>query len=240
VFAVEMTAVTEESIGAKVGSALQGLGRDFLSTLNIHAFDHYTPLDRTLGALAAVKEHGVIGRVSFSNLSDAEAALIVELDTEHVVDFVQLHGNVLERRLLNTSGKRFRANGRGVACFRALARGLLTRGYSPSNPRPEDSRSTRGWRLNSYLSNDYLQGLEKLSLRLSLAEVSPVDFALSWLINGGSADSAVVGVRNSEQLAEVMHWQAGTRAHSGGELEAFIPASLLAYVNQLPLDHFER
>lgn len=240
VFGVEMTAITEESIGTKVGSALQRLGRDFLSTLNIHAFDHSTPLEETLAALSAVKERGVIQRVSFSNLSDSEAALIVELDTKHVVDFVQLHGNVLERRLINTSGERFRADGRGVACFRALARGLLTRGYSPSNPRPADSRATRGWRLNRYLSDDYLMGLHELFQRLNLADIGPVDFALSWLIHNGAADSAVVGVRSSAQLAEVLEWQAGRRTLSGGELDTIIPASLLAYVDHLPVDHFER
>lgn len=241
VFAVDLAPLTDETINDRVANALRELGRPELGTLNVHAFDHTTPIEVTLKALGALKERRLVRRVSFSNLSETEAHAVITADPNHVVDLVQLHGSVLERRLIATSGRAFRDDGRGVACFRTLARGLLTREYTRENPRPADSRSTRGWRLNGYLKQEYLEGLEILRTRLDDQGISPLDFALSWLLNSGAADTAIVGVRSIAQIQEVLDWRRNHRPHAFiEELETLIPHQLRDKFDVLPLDHFER
>ncbi len=241
VFAVRLVSLTKDAIAKRTYDVLEALGRTQLSVLNIHAFDETTPLEVTLDALRELKNSGLVEKVSYSNLSQVQANAIVSADRERVIDLVQLHGNVLERRLINGPGRTFQDDGRGVACFRALARGLLTREYSPSNPRPAQSRATRGWRLNNYLTHSYLEGLDELRNRLAIEGIQAVDFALSWLLQGGSANTAIVGVRDAAHLDGILSWVNNNReAAQSPDFEQMIPGQLRSGMDSLPLDHFER
>lgn len=241
VFAVGITPLTSDAINRRTTTALEALDRDQLSVLNIHAFDESTPLEITLGALRQLKDSGIVDRVSYSNISSEQAKQIVAADSERVVDVVQVHGSVLERRLINTTGRVFQRDGRALACFRPLARGLLTREYSPENPRPSGSRSTRGWRLDGYLTDEYLDGLARLREGLVRASIQPLDFALSWLVDSGPADTAIVGVRDTDQLDGLLSWLNGEHdLASQRDLDSLIPTELSSAIVELPLDHFER
>ncbi len=241
VFAVELVSLTGDEISNRTYDVLEALDRSQLSLLNIHAFDETTPIELTLNALSEMKKSGLVERVSYSNLSQVQAREIISTDHEGVIDLVQLHGNVLERRLINGPGLTFQDAGRGVACFRTLARGLLTREYSPSNPHPAQSRATRGWRLNHYLNQSYLEGLVELRSRLAAEDIQVVDFALSWLLHGGIANTAIVGVRDAEQLEGILSWVNSTSESVRSlDIEEAIPVKLRSVMNSLPLDHFEK
>jgi len=241
VFAVQLVSLTEDAIVKRTNDVLEALDRSQLSLLNIHAFDETTPLEVTLNALRELKNSGLVERVSYSNLSQVQADEIISTDHQRVIDLVQLHGNVLERRLINGPGRTFQDAGRGVACFRALARGLLTREYSPINPSPAHSRATRGWRLNHYLTHSYLEGLVELRNRLAGEGIQAVDFALSWLLHGEFANTAIVGVRDAGQLEGILSWvNSNPESVRSLDFEHVIPAQLRSDMNSLPLDHFER
>lgn len=240
VFAVKLVSLTKDAIVKRTYDVLEAFDRTHLSVLNIHAFDETTPIEVTLDALRELKNSGLVEKVSYSNLSQGQAHAIVLADRERVIDLVQLHGNVLERRLINGPGRIFQDDGRGVACFRALARGLLTREYSPSNPRPAQSRATRGWRLNNYLTHSYLEGLDELRDRLATEGIQSVDFALSWLLQGGFAETAIVGVRDEAHLNALLPWVNNNQdAAQSPDLDQLIPEQLRSGLNSLPLDHFE-
>jgi aryl-alcohol dehydrogenase-like predicted oxidoreductase len=241
VFAVQLAPMTEREVLTRTYDSLESLGASKLALLNIHGFDESTPLETTLRALQSLKEAGTVERVSYANLSIEQAKKILSNDQERVVDLVQLHGNLVERRLLETSGAVFRADERQVACFRPFARGLLTREYSLDDRRPSDSRASRGWRLDSYLTDSFLAELGQLKVELRGRGFDPVGAALSWLLIGGPADVAVVGVRESSQLEGILSWlkRGGNNPGHDG-IEGLIRPPLREASYRLPLDHFER
>ena len=241
VFSVRLSTMPGHEVVRMAESALDSLKQSRLSVLNIHGFDPDTSLDSTFEGIRHLKEMGLVENVSYSNLSKTQAEKILKKDREKLIDMVQLHGNVVERKLLQSVGAKFTRDGRQVACFRPFARGLFTREYSRANKRPSMSRSVRGWRLDSYLNEAFLKELESLKQELDRQEITATHFGLSWLLNEGPADCAVIGVRDESQLSSSLAWvrQAGlTPSHS--EMENLVGPTLREMANNLPKDHFER
>lgn len=206
VFSVKVMKLSKENVFSMVNSMLKKLAIEKIDVLNIHGPDETTPIGETLEALLELREDGKISRISISNFIPSELEAILKYESSKGVgfDIFQFHGNLLEQRLINEFEPTLKVLSKKIYCYRPLARGLLGRGYSRVNPRPVDSRSTRGWRLNSYLNDDLLRVLEVMTSLAQKHKISDVEIALYWLLQERKIDGAIIGARTIEQLNGIL------------------------------------
>lgn len=206
VFAVEVAEHSRLFLESSVDQMLFALNRDYIDVLNLHAFDPVTPIEEVLASISKLLSQGKILSASYSNLNHAEFDQLISCDAEEeaIVQSVQMHGNLLERRLVREFTPKIHFPRRGIVCHRPLARGLLGREYGPQNARPQDSRSSRGWRLDRYLDPNILKAIYDLRKYVESAGFILPTIALRWLESQDAIIGAIVGVRTSEQLTEIL------------------------------------
>jgi aryl-alcohol dehydrogenase-like predicted oxidoreductase len=129
-----------------------------------------------------------------------------------------------------------------MVCYRPFGRGLLTREYTNSNTRPNNSRSTRSTRLDNYLNKSFLTHKENFDKLANYLGVSKIHILLVWLFEIAMINGAVFGVRNCEQLNEVFPFR--KQIISQQQIDAIIEFSKdpeFAEISQnLPLFYFEQ
>jgi len=243
VFAVDVIPLSPTNIIKSVDGLLVKLQSDYIDVLNIHAPNPRTPLTETLGTLKHLQQIGKIGRLSYSNISpeylDNIQAVCLALDMK--IDRIQFHGNLLEQRLIREFCEA-KYNGLELFCYRPLARGLLTREYSQQNPKPQNSRASRGWRLDSYLKSNILKHVESFN-RLSMKTLVPkTQLALTWLFEIARVNGIVFGVRTVEQLREIFpYWQDRVSFDTINQLRAYAEdLDFEMTCRELPITYFEK
>ena len=200
VFAVNVTRLHHNYLRQSTDLMLKSLRVETLEFLNIHAPDYETDLSETLLTLNQLKLEGKIQKISFSNmdLNYLKHIRDVSLETGIKVSQIQIHGNMLERRIV-TEFKEI-ASDIPIICYRPLARGLLGREYSKENIKPLNSRAARGWRLDKYLNSEILEILEHLQQLAQSNGMTQTQFAMAWLLKIEKVAGVVFGVRDSTQL----------------------------------------
>ena len=206
VFSVNVQKLTSNYIRKSVDQMCTRLKIDSINVLNIHGPDPSTPFEETLEELICLKKSGKIQKISIANFTPAELEEILDVDSKlgGGLDIFQIHGNLLEQRLINDFKASLHQKNKLVYCYRPFARGLLTRKYSRKNPKPSESRSTRGWRLDSYLTEEVLVQLELLSDLIDSYDYSSIHVSLYWLFNLSKIDGAIAGIRTEDQLNDLI------------------------------------
>lgn len=243
VFSVDIVPLSRDNIIKSVDQLLSKLLTDKIDVLNVHAPDASTPLEETLGILKELQQLGKIDQISYSNVEpeylDAIQMTSVELDMK--LDRIQFHGNILEQKLIREFSSEKYA-GLELFCYRPLARGLLTREYSQENIKPENSRASRGWRLNSYLTPKILKHVEKFDQLAKKIDVPKAQLSIAWLFEIARVSGVVFGVRTSEQLREVFpYWSTKISNEQLDEIRAFANDPDFNTLSKgLPLVYFEK
>jgi len=244
VFSVESFKQTKNNLSNAVQEMLTKLDTDYIDLLNVHAPDDSVPVEETLEILNSFIVNGSIRQIGYSNFNPMQLQniLLAEKTTGVKVSTFQLHGNLIEQRLLNEFQKDLQLAGKQVFCYRPFARGLLGRNYTRENPKPIESRATRGWRLDGYLTEEILvklEGLAKISVKFS---IPTVQLALIWLFQVRSVDGVVFGAKTMQQLNDVLDFTNYDNLDQIlEELVAFsADTSFLAITSQLPLFYFEK
>lgn len=243
VFSVDVIPLSRHNIVKSVDQLLSKLLSEKIDVLNIHAPDFDTPLEETLAVLKDLKQLGKIERISFSNITPEYLDLIqvVSLDLNLEIDRIQFHGNLLEQKLIwEFSSKEVKQP--ELFCYRPFARGLLTREYSNENLRPENSRASRGWRLNSYLTPEILRHLEEFNKLAKKINIPKTQISLAWLFELARVQGVVFGVRTLEQLNEIVpYWSTKITKDQMAEIYAFANNPEFDTLSKsLPLVHFEK
>jgi aryl-alcohol dehydrogenase-like predicted oxidoreductase len=244
IFSVNVIKLNKENIFSMVDNMLEKLSIEKIEVLNIHGPDKTTSIGETLEALLVLREAGKVSKISISNFIPSELADILNYESSKGVgfDIFQFHGNLLEQRLINEFEPTLQELSKKIYCYRPLARGLLGRGYSRANPRPNDSRSTRGWRLDSYLNDDLLRLLEVMNTLAHKHKVSEVAIALYWLLIQRKIDGAIVGARTIEQLDGIVESSSFNPTKEFlTDFEELIKSSEFGSIsNSLPIEYFEK
>ena len=244
IFSVKVMKFSKQNVFTMVNSMLAKLSIEKIEVLNIHGPDETTPIGETLEALLELREAGKISEISISNFVPSELENILKYESSNGVgfDIFQFHGNLLEQRLINEFAPTLKMLSKRIYCYRPIARGLLGRGYSRVNPRPIDSRSTRGWRLNSYLNDDLLCVLEVITSLAHKHEVSEVEIALYWLLQERKIDGAIIGARTIEQINGIIDSSSfmPTRDFLNDLGELIDSNEFKSISNSLPLEYFEK
>lgn len=244
VFSVKVMKLSKQNVFNMVNTMLEKLSIRKIEVLNIHGPDETTPIGETLEALLELREAGKISKISISNFTPYDLEDILKYESLYGVgfDIFQFHGNLLEQRLINEFESNLKNLSKKIYCYRPIARGLLSRGYSRLNPRPIGSRSTRGWRLNSYLNDDLLCVLEKITSLANKYEISEIEIALHWLLQERKIDGAIIGARTIKQIIGIIDSLnfIPTRDFINDLEELMKIGEFDAISNSLPLEYFEK
>jgi aryl-alcohol dehydrogenase-like predicted oxidoreductase len=243
-FSVKVLKLSKLNIFSMVNSMLEKLSIEKIEVLNIHGPDETTSIGEILEALLELREAGKISEISISNFIPSELEDILKYESSNGVgfDIFQFHGNLLEQRLINEFEPTLKMLSKKIYCYRPIARGLLGRGYSRVNPRPIDSRSTRGWRLNSYLNDDLLCILEGITSLARKHEISEVELALYWLLQERKIDGAIIGARTIQQMNGIIDSSSfmPTKDFLNDLGELIKSNEFNSISNSLPLEYFEK
>lgn len=199
-----MVDTSRRSMLSALDASLARLGTDHLDLWLVNVWDDNVPLEETLGALEFAVSSGRVRYAGVSNYNGwqlARAATLCE---------VPLVANQVEFSLLERDAERevvpaAEHVGAGLMCWAPMGRGALTGKYRGQVP--VDSRAA-SHSMASYVEK-YLEGrpariTEALVTAAKGLGRTPLDVALSWLLDHHAVTTAVVGPRTQEQLQEIL------------------------------------
>ena len=214
----------------------QSLGRlrlDYVDIFYSHRFDADTPLEETMGALAAAVQQGkalYVGLSSYSAGKTREAAALLRgwkvPCLIHQPSYNMLN-RWIERGLLDALD----AEGMGCIAFTALAQGLLTDKYLAGIPR--DARINRpggGSLQREHLSEENLGRVRALNEIAKARGQSLAQMALAWVLRDPRMTSTLIGASSPAQIRENVQALANLR-FSAEELSAIDRHAQEGHVN---------
>jgi L-glyceraldehyde 3-phosphate reductase len=190
---------------ASLDQSLTRMGLDYVDIFYSHRFDPDTPLEETLGAVdTAVKQGKALyaGISSYSGEKTAEAVKIFgELGTPlliHQPSYSMLN-RWIEEDLLDV----LEQQGVGCIVFSPLGQGMLTDKYLHGIP--EDSRAAKdGFLKKDFISDENMARIRALNEIAERRGQTLAQMAVAWTLRDPRVTSALIGVRNVEQLEDSM------------------------------------
>ena len=184
--------------------SLRRLGTDVIDIYYLHKEDHQTPLEETVHALADLVRQGKIRHFGLSNYRSWRLAEICQ-----ICDGLGIDRPVVSQPYYNAMNRMPEVEhlpacgyyGLGVASYSPLARGVLTAKYAPGQAPAEGTRAGRGdtrmmqaeWRQESLaIAQTIREHAEKRGL-------TPIQFAVRWVLNNALLTAAIAGPRTFEQ-----------------------------------------
>jgi L-glyceraldehyde 3-phosphate reductase len=197
---------------ASLDQSLSRMGLDYVDIFYSHRADPDTPLEETMGALAAAVTAGkalYAGISSYSAQRTARAAEVLrQLGTPlliHQPSYSMLN-RWIEDGLLDTLAR----EGAGCIAFSPLAQGLLTGKYLAG--RPTGSRASHDGTLTAdQLSEENLGRIRALDEIARGRGQSLAQMALSWALRDERVTSVLIGASSVAQLEENL----AATCHSG-------------------------
>jgi aryl-alcohol dehydrogenase-like predicted oxidoreductase len=205
-------------------ASLRRLGTDWLDIYYLHKEDHATPLPETVRAMGDLVRAGKIRYVGLSNYRAWRIAEYCNLCDQAGLDrpvVLQPYYNIMTRQpeveLLPACGY----YGLGVAPYSPLARGVLTGKYRPGEAPPEDTRAARKDKrmLETEWRPESLAIAQTIAAHAAARGLTPIQFAIQWLLNNELVTSPIVGPRTEAQMRAYL---AALDATFGREDEALV------------------
>ncbi|WP_332692538.1 aldo/keto reductase [Bosea sp. (in: a-proteobacteria)] len=213
-------------------ASLKRLGSDFIDIYYLHKEDHETPLSETVRAIGDLVRAGKIRHFGVSNFRAWRVAEICRLCDDLGIDrpvVSQPYYNAMNRMPEVEHLPACGHYGLGVASYSPLARGILTAKYEPGQAPPEGTRAGRADKrlLQTEWREESLVIARQIRDHAAARGMTPVQFAVLWVLNNKLLTAAVAGPRTMEQ------WQAYLSA-----LDASFSAEDEALVDELvPAGH---
>jgi aryl-alcohol dehydrogenase-like predicted oxidoreductase len=186
--------------------SLRRLRTDYIDLYQAHRFDHETPLEETIGALAELVRRGDVRHVGVSEWTvdqlRAGQAIADDLGIGLVSNQAQysMLWRVIEPAVVPASIEL----GIAQVAFSPLAQGVLTGKYLPRTPWPERSRAvTVGTSsITRCLSDEVLERVQRLRAIAESIGVTLAQLGVAWVLHRPGVAAAVVGASSSSQLRE--------------------------------------
>jgi L-glyceraldehyde 3-phosphate reductase len=190
---------------ASLDQSLKRMGLDYVDIFYSHRFDPETPLEETMGALAHAVRSGkalYVGISSYPEAETREAHRILKdmgvATTIHQPSYSMINRWIEKDRTIDACGEL----GIGMIAFSPLAQGVLSGKYNSG-----DTSGTRGENPNgslraSHIEPRVLAAVDRLGDIARSRGQSMVQLALSWVLRRPEMTSALIGVRNLDQLKD--------------------------------------
>ncbi len=187
-----------------IDMSLERLRTDYVDIYYMHHRDRDTPLIESIEAMRDIIASGKASYWGFSNHYGWEIGEIIRLceqtGTPRPV-IAQPMYNIVMRMAENDYLPACANYGIGVAPFSPLARGALSGKYRQGGEPPAGSRGARGDQslLTRDLSPQVYQVVEALRAHCEKRGMTPIDFAVRWVLNNRTVSSVIAGPRTLEQ-----------------------------------------
>ncbi len=206
---------------ASLDQSLRRMGLEYVDIFYHHRMDPDTPLEESMGALAAAVQSGKALYAGLSNYDGPSlrkaSAILEELRVPFVIN--QNRYNIFDRKieengLLNAA----KELGKGLIVFSPLAQGLLSGRYL--NGIPEDSRVRTDGRFlkESAITEERLGQIRALNGIAQSRGQTLAEMALSWLLHHDAVTSVLIGASRPAQILENVK-AVGNTAFTAEELE---------------------
>jgi L-glyceraldehyde 3-phosphate reductase len=185
---------------ASLDLSLRRLNIDYVDIFYSHCPDATTPLEETIGALVDAVERGKARYVGLSSYSPELTVQAIKLLREWRVPCIvhqpsySMLNRWIEAELLDVLAD----NGVGCVAFAVLAQGLLTNSVMAA---PGRSGSERGRRP---FGRENLAHAAALNLIAKRRGQSLEQLAIAWALRESRITSVLIGVRNVDQLDELV------------------------------------
>ncbi|MDL0435155.1 aldo/keto reductase family protein [Niallia sp. SS-2023] len=200
--------LSRKHIMEQCDASLKRLGVDYIDLYQFHRFDSETPVEESLRALDDLTAQG---KILYAGVSEWTAAQIT--DAAHIAKEKNLRPLIsnqpiynmmvryIEKEVIPISEK----EGIGQVVFSPLAQGILTGKYKPNEQVPSESRAaneeTNKW-ITSYLNDEVLTRVQKLSAIANGLGVELSQLALAWVLRQPNVSSAIIGASRPGQVEE--------------------------------------
>lgn len=182
-----------------VEASLRRLRLDRLPVYFIHWPDPGTEIKYTFEFLSTLQEEGKIGHIGCSNFSAAQVRAACEVSE---VSFVQLPMNLLGEDIDLEMAELVKEKAIGVVAYNVLANGLLTGKYNVNSRFGQDDRRARLPLFQGEAYRRALQQVAEISVLAEAENLTCAQYAISWVLRRGDVISAILGVKNREQIEE--------------------------------------
>ena len=192
---------------ASCDQSLKRMGLDYVDIFYSHRPDPETPLEETMGALADIVKSGKALYAGISSYPEKEtrqaSAILREMGvpcTIHQPSYSMINRWIEEDDTIGACAD----EGMGIIAFSPLTQGVLSgkyaRGVAPQTRAAGKQTSVR----KSHMHPDIIAAVERLRPIAEARGQSMVQLALSWVLRRKEVTSALVGVRNLEQLKDCL------------------------------------
>jgi L-glyceraldehyde 3-phosphate reductase len=190
---------------ASLDQSLARMGLDYVDIFYSHRFDPETPLEETMGALAHAVRSGKALYVGISSYPEAETraahAILKDMGiatTIHQPSYSMINRWIENDHTIEACGEL----GIGMIAFSPLAQGVLSGKYNSGNTAGTRGENPNGSLRASHIEPRVLAAVDQLGDIARSRGQSMVQLALSWVLRRPEMTSALVGVRNLDQLKD--------------------------------------
>ena len=185
-------------------NCLRRLKTDAIDLMLIHWPDHDTPISDTMGALERLKASG---KIRYYGVSNYTVGMMEQCETVGHLTANQVGYHLFDRRMERAVLPYCRENGIGFMAYGSLGFGLLSGAFTPETTFVDWDWRSKGsaFGLPLFEQENFLAELrvvERLKGLANDAGKSVAQLAIAWVLGNEAVTTALVGVRNDQELAE--------------------------------------
>jgi len=183
-------------------ASLKRLGVDVIDLYYQHRVDPNTPIEDTVGAMAALVREG---KVRFLGLSEAAPDTVRRAHAVHPIAALQTEYSLWSREAAEASLPTTRELGIGFVPYSPLGRGFLTgRIKSVDDLEPDDyRRNSPRFQGDNFAKN--LKLVDEINRIATEKNCSPSQLALAWVLAQGDDIVPIPGTKRRKYLDENLH-----------------------------------
>lgn len=199
--------LSRKHIFEAVEASLKRLKTDYIDLYQIHRFDYETPIEETLEALNDLVRMGKVLYLGASSMFAWQLARMVYTAKAHGwSNFVSMqnHYNLIYREEEREVNPFCRQEGIGIIPWSPLARGFLAGNRPDRNTQVTLRARTDEFAQKMYYNQADYAIAERVNELANKRSVKPIQIGLAWLLHQPGITSPIVGVKNLEQLNELV------------------------------------
>lgn len=188
-----------ETVRAAVEGSLRRLRTDHVDLLYQHRLDPKTPIEDTMGAVAALVREG---KVRYAGLSEVGPGTIRRAQAVHPISAVQSEYSLWERGVEAKVLPTLRELGIGFVPYSPLGRGFLTGAFASADALPEGDwrRTNPRFQGENFAHNRAL--VDAVTRIATTHRTTPAQVALAWVLRQGEDIVPIPGTKRVRYLEE--------------------------------------
>ena len=192
---------SESHIFSAIDQSLNALKTDYIDLYQIHTPQSKWPIEYTISSLHKLIDKGKIRHIGVSNFSQKQTSEAISFGTIHSS---QPRYNLLFHKEEDANIEYCMENKIGVMAHSVLAKGLLTGKYRPGHKFNDDDER----RFFNFFKGDLFVSitsvLDTLSNWCHARDKTLTELAVAWVLAKPGISAAIVGLKTSKQVKEVI------------------------------------